>query len=81
MKWVAFFSQTGSEIVNISRALDKWPDLIVTNNQDDKTTHVELVQRVRLENTKLVTLPKWPKEIDYLNLCKKSDFIKLYKII
>ena len=65
MKWVAFFSQTGSEIVNISRAINRWPDLVVTNKQDDKTTHVELVQRVRLNNTKLITLPKWPKEIDY----------------
>ena len=51
MKWVAFFSQTGSEIVNISRAIDRWPDLVVTNKQDNKTTHVELVKRVRLENT------------------------------
>jgi len=65
MKWVAFFSQTGSEIVNISRAIDRWPDLVVTNKQDEKTTHVELVKRVRLENTKLITLPEWPKEIDY----------------
>ena len=74
MKWVAFFSQTGSEIVNISRALDKWPDLIVTNKQDDKTTHVELVQRVRLENTKLITLPKWPKEIDYTRAADKLNY-------
>ena len=56
MRWVAFFSQTGSEIVNICRDIDKWPDLIVTNKQDNETTHVELVKRVRLENTKLITL-------------------------
>jgi len=74
MKWVAFFSQTGSEIVNISRAIDKWPDLVVTNKQDDKTTHVELVQRVRLENTKLITLPKWPKEIDYTRAADELNY-------
>ena len=68
MKWVAFFSQTGSEIVNISRAINRWPDLVVTNKQDDKTTHVELVQRVRQKDTELLTLPNWPKEIDYLNV-------------
>ena len=62
MKWIAFFSQTGSEIVNISRAIDRWPDLVVTNKQNNKTTHVELVKRVRLENTKLVTLPTWLSE-------------------
>ena len=74
MKWVAFFSQTGSEIVNISRAINRWPDLVVTNKQNDKTTHVELVKRVRLENTKLITLPKWPKEIDYLKAADKLGF-------
>jgi len=74
MKWVAFFSQTGSEIVNISRAIDKWPDLVVTNKQDDKTTHVELVQRVRLEHTKLITLPNWPKEIDYTRAADQLNY-------
>ena len=74
MKWVAFFSQTGSEIVNISRAIDRWPDLVVTNKQDDKTTHVELVQRVRLQNTKLITLPNWPKEIDYTRAADQLNY-------
>ena len=74
MKWVAFFSQTGSEIVNISKKINRWPDLVVTNKQDDKTTHVELVQRVRQGDTKLVTLPAWPKEIDYLKAADKLGF-------
>ena len=74
MKWVAFFSQTGSEIVNISRAINRWPDLVVTNKQDDKTTHVELVKRVRLRNTKLITLPKWPKEIDYTRAADQLNY-------
>ena len=34
MNWVAFFSQTGSEIVNICERINKWPDLIVSNRQD-----------------------------------------------
>lgn len=33
-KWIAFFSQTGSEIVNIANALGRVPDLVVTNNED-----------------------------------------------
>lgn len=36
MKWVACFSQTGSEIVEISKALGRKPDLLVTNNFEDK---------------------------------------------
>jgi len=31
-RWLAFFSQTGSEIVNLSKALGIKPDLIITNN-------------------------------------------------
>jgi folate-dependent phosphoribosylglycinamide formyltransferase PurN len=36
-KWITFFSQTGSEIVNLSEKLGCVPDVIVTNNFDDKT--------------------------------------------
>ena len=32
MIWIAFFSQTGSEIVELSKAIGRKPDLIVTNN-------------------------------------------------
>jgi len=33
--WVAFFSQTGSEICQIAESLDRWPDLIITNRRPD----------------------------------------------
>jgi len=36
MKWYAFFSQTGSEIVDISHAIQRVPDLIVSNNFEEK---------------------------------------------
>ena len=36
-KWVAFFSQTGSEILNISRRLGRFPDTIICNGFLDKT--------------------------------------------
>ena len=74
MKWVAFFSQTGSEIVNISKAIDKWPDVFVTNRQSTKGINKELlsvVESTRVYPTgvkRYVTLPEWPKEIDYLNV-------------
>ena len=43
MNWVAFFSQTGSEIVSLSKALGRSPDLIVTNNFEEKISfHPEL---------------------------------------
>jgi folate-dependent phosphoribosylglycinamide formyltransferase PurN len=34
VKWIAFFSQTGSEIVQLSQSLNKVPDLIATNNYE-----------------------------------------------
>ena len=37
MKWIAFFSQTGSEIVNLSNTLGRKPNLLVTNNFELKT--------------------------------------------
>lgn len=36
MMWIAFFSQTGSEIVNLASQLNTVPNLIVTNNVEDK---------------------------------------------
>ena len=36
MIWIAFFSQTGSEIVELSKFLGRKPDLIVTNNFEEK---------------------------------------------
>ncbi len=30
-KWITFFSQTGSEIVEISKYLNRWPDAIIVN--------------------------------------------------
>lgn len=36
MKWIAFFSQTGSEIVNLSSILNMRPELIVTNNNQSR---------------------------------------------
>jgi len=34
-KWIAFFSQTGSEIVLISEALGRWPDMIISNRRSE----------------------------------------------
>jgi len=34
--WIAFFSQTGSEIVEVSKILGRWPDRIITNKRPDR---------------------------------------------
>lgn len=38
-KWIALFSQTGSEIVDLALHFDRWPDIIVTNNNDASKWH------------------------------------------
>ena len=68
MKWVAFFSQTGSEIVNISKTIDQWPDVIVTNKQSRFGINDELLSVVESTINRYVTLPEFPKEIDYLKV-------------
>ncbi len=39
MKWVAMFSQSGSEIYNLSARLGRAPDYIITNNDKRDTWH------------------------------------------
>ena len=34
MNWIAFFSQTGTEIVELTKLLGRKPDLLVTNNSE-----------------------------------------------
>lgn len=36
-KWVALFSQTGSEIIRLIKELGKTPDLVITNNPETAT--------------------------------------------
>lgn len=45
---LAFFSQTGSEIVEVSKLLGRWPDLIVTNKRPEhlRKIHPALEGRV-----------------------------------
>ena len=63
--WIAFFSQTGSEIVEISKALQRWPDVIITNERPSKlrTINPEL-----LEQDLLVTTKNKPSEEELLDL-------------
>ena len=42
-KWIALFSQTGSEIVKLKNYLGYWPEQIFTNNSDVDTWHPEML--------------------------------------
>ena len=56
--WIAFFSQTGSEIVEVSKLLGRWPDCIVTNERPE---HLRKIHPA-LENKHLVFVENKPSE-------------------
>ena len=57
-RWIALFSQTGSEIVEISERLNKWPDAIITNNSDYNKIHPSIQKRgfIKINQTQARTL-------------------------
>lgn len=66
MKWFALFSQTGSEIYEVSKKLGRFPDRIITNKPigDISKVHEEL--KAEFKGT-WVFIPKKPNAIDYAN--------------
>ena len=60
--WIAFFSQTGSEIVEVSKLLGRWPDMIVTNERPE---HLRKIHPA-LENKHLVFVENKPTEEELL---------------
>lgn len=62
--WIALFSQTGSEIVEIADKLNKWPDYIFTDNKDKNSWHPTLRKHsaVIIEKHK-----KIPEEIEKIS--------------
>lgn len=66
-KWVAFFSQTGSEIVEISKKLGRYPDKIITNRQTLKGVVADLP-------TSLISfIPDKPTLQDYYDVLNDID--------
>lgn len=57
--WIVFFSQSGKEIVDIATKLERWPDLIITNNRPVSKRTID----TRITNYKV--LGNKPIEKDY----------------
>lgn len=72
--WIAFFSQTGSEIADISESLGRWPDIIITN---DRPAHLRTIDE-RVAKKGFVTVPNKPTVEElrlYLNQLVPKDTI------
>ncbi len=71
MKWIVFFSQTGNEIVNITKNLGILPSKIITNK-----TNIKSLEITELFSDRIYQIPNYPQEKDYLNLFKQIDTYK-----
>ena len=74
--WICCFSQTGSEIYNISNALGRYPDAIITNKQDISQINSDLINLIKFREQKLNTaifyqLPQKPELSDYAAILDK----------
>jgi len=74
--WITFFSQTGTEIHDISNTLGVYPDAIVTNKSDFNNINKGLLNTTqfrehKLNKTILISLPSKPVASNYLKILKK----------
>ena len=79
MNWVAFFSQTGSEIVNISEEIGRWPDLIVTNRQSgyDKINS-KISERLNAGKQRMLLVEKKPTVDRYHEAIRDGAIVTLH---
>jgi folate-dependent phosphoribosylglycinamide formyltransferase PurN len=80
MKWCTFFSQTGTEIVEICTALQRWPDKICTNKS---ISDIDSINPKLLEACykNIMFLPNKPKVEEYstsLRNINLTDIITLH---
>jgi len=69
--WTAFFSHTGSEIVNISNKLGRRPDVVITNKPPGDDAIHEGIQ----EN---IYVPNRPSVIDYRGVLQPDTIVTLH---
>ena len=68
MRWITFFSQTGSEIADLSEEMGRWPDIIITNERPE---HLRTIDP-RIEKQGYFTWANKPTEEDYIELLEAN---------
>ena len=76
-KWIAFFSQTGAEIADISEALQRWPDILVTNKRPEHLRTIDPRIQDNVED-RLVVLDNKPTIDDYEVVLEDNAIITLH---
>jgi len=74
-KWIAFFSQTGSEIYRVSKKLNKVPDLIITNKQDLTGINSSLLEEY---GSVIFQINKNPSAGEYLHFISDNSLVTLH---
>jgi len=79
MKWVAFFTQTGSEICDLSERINIKPSLIITDNvYDDPTVDSRIHTMPCVKRINYKVRNKQEKEDMYREHLKDADVITLH---
>lgn len=76
--WIAFFSQTGSEIHNLSNALGIYPNAVITNKNVFTDINKDFLSTLqfrehKLNETILHSLPAKPVASNYLKILKEFN--------
>ena len=67
-RWITFFSQTGSEIADLSEEMGRWPDIIITNERPEHLRKID----PRIEKQGYFTWANKPTEEDYIQLLEAN---------
>ena len=67
-RWITFFSQTGSEIADLSEEMGRWPDIIITNERPE---HLRTIDP-RIEKQGYFIWANKPSEEDYIELLEAN---------
>ena len=73
MKWIALFSQTGSEIYEVSKQLNRFPDKIITNGQDWDKINQDLVKCATIDY-----VDKKPTTEQYLKFLPEDALVTMH---
>ncbi len=71
MKWITFFSQTGSEILELTKVVNRVPDLIVFNGDT-------IPQPILQLNTLVIQTPHRPTEEQYRDILSMNNSIATF---
>lgn len=73
--WIAFFSQTGSEIYNVSKKLNRFPDKIITNRPSIDGINQSLLNEYK---GTINLVPDRPSVDVYHHVLQKNAFVTLH---